>query len=96
MKTVHRAFQKAKLKFYYAKRKPYLNVIQKCHHLLWTNAHLKWSVAKWESVLWSDELTSDIFGNYGCGVLRLKRRGCYIVISTKFKSLMKFDGMEEH
>ncbi len=38
-----------------AKRKPYVNMVQKRHRVLWAKAHLKWTVSKWKSVLWSDK-----------------------------------------
>ncbi len=57
-----------------------------CEHglwaILWAKAHLKWTVSKWKSVLWSDESKFDILaGNHGCRVLRAKEEGdlpaCY-------------------
>ncbi len=42
------------LKFYHAKRKSYVNMVQKRHRALWAKAHLKWTVSKWKSVIWSD------------------------------------------
>ncbi len=34
--------------------------------VLWAKAHLKWTVSKWKSVLWSDESKFDIIvGNHG-------------------------------
>jgi len=39
-------------------------------------AHLKWTVSKWKSVLWSDESTFDILvGNHRCRVLQAKEEG---------------------
>ncbi len=43
------------LKLYHAKRKPYVNMVQKRHCVLLTKAHLKWTVSKSKSVLWLDE-----------------------------------------
>ncbi len=64
------------LKLYHAKRKPYVNMVQKCRRVLWAKAHLKWTVSKWKSVLWSDESKFDILvGNHGCCVLRAKEEG---------------------
>ncbi len=41
------------------------------HCVLWAKAHLKWTVSKWKSVLWSDESKFDILvGNHGRRVLR--------------------------
>ncbi len=39
-------------------------------------AHLKWTVSKWKSVLWSDESTFDILvGNHGRHVIWAKEEG---------------------
>ena len=71
--TVRRYICKCRLKIYYAKRKPFINNIQKRRRLLWARAHLRWTDAKWKSVLWSDESTFQIvFGNCGRSVLRAK------------------------
>ncbi len=53
-----------------------MNMVQKCRRVLWAKAHLKWSVSKWKSVLWSDESKFDILvGNHGLCVLRAKEEG---------------------
>ncbi len=80
--TIRRAICRCQLKLYHAKRKPYVNMVQKRRRVLWANAHLKWSVSKWKSVLWSDESKFDILvGNHGRRVLRAKEEGdlpaCY-------------------
>ncbi len=77
-----RALVGIQLKLYHTKRKPYVNMVQKRHHVLWAKANLKWTVSKWKSVLWSDETKFDILvGNHGCCVLRAKEEGdlpaCY-------------------
>ncbi len=51
---------RCQLKLYHAKRKPYVNMVQKRRRVLWVKAHLKWTVSKWKSVLWSDESKFDI------------------------------------
>ncbi len=56
-------------------------------------AHLKWTVSKWKSVLWSDESKFDILvGNHGCLILRAKEEGdllaCYQRSIQKPASLM--------
>ncbi len=58
--TIRRAICRCKLKLYHAKRKPYVNMVQKCCRVLWAKAHLKWTVSKWKSVLWSEESKFDI------------------------------------
>ncbi len=45
-------------------------------NVLWAKAHLKWTVSKWKSVLWSDESKFDfLVGNHGRRVLRAKEEG---------------------
>ncbi len=74
--TVRRAICRCQLKLYHAERKPYMNMVQKRRHVLWAKAHLKWTVSKWKSVLWSDESKCDILvGNHGRRVLRAKEEG---------------------
>ncbi len=47
-----------------------------CEHGLWAKAHLKWTVSKWKSILWSDESKFDILvGNHGPRVLWAKEEG---------------------
>ncbi|KAK3512298.1 hypothetical protein QTP70_003284 [Hemibagrus guttatus] len=71
--TIHRAIRRRRLKLYRSKKKPYLNMIQKCRHFLWAKAHLKWTVAKWKTVLWSDESKFEVlFGKLGRHVIRTK------------------------
>ncbi len=80
--TIRRAICRCQLSLYHAKRKPYVNMVQKHRRVLWAKAHLKWTVLKWKSVLWSDESKFDILvGNHGRRVLRAKEEGdlpaCY-------------------
>uniref|UniRef100_A0A9J8CMQ7 Transposase Tc1-like domain-containing protein n=1 Tax=Cyprinus carpio carpio TaxID=630221 RepID=A0A9J8CMQ7_CYPCA len=71
--TFHRAIRRRRLKLYRSKKKPYLNMIQKRKHFLWAKAHLKWTVAKWKTVLWSDESKFEVlFGKLGHHVIRTK------------------------
>ncbi len=37
-----------------------MNMVQKCHSVMWAKAHLKWTVSKWKHFLWSDESKFDI------------------------------------
>ncbi len=53
--TIHRTIRRCRLKLYRSKKKPYLSMIQKRRRFLWAKAHFKWTVAKWKTVLWSDE-----------------------------------------
>ncbi len=71
--TIRRAICRCQLKRYHAKRKPYVDMVQK--RILWAKAHLKWTVTKWKKkCLWSDESKFYIFvGNHVSS--RLKRRG---------------------
>ncbi len=73
---MHRAICRCQLKLYHAKKKPYVNMVQKRRRVRWAKAHLKWTVSKWKSVLWSDESKFDILiGNHGRRVLRAKQEG---------------------
>ncbi len=80
--TLIRAICRCQLKLYHVKRKPYVNMVLKRSRVLWAKAHLKWSVSKWKSVLWSGESTFDIpVGNNRHRVFRAKEEGdllaCY-------------------
>ncbi len=84
---------RCQLKLYHAKRKPYVSMVQKRRRVLWAKTHLKWTVSKWKSVLWSDESKFDILvGNHGRRVLRAKEEGdlpaCYQRSVQKPASLM--------
>ncbi len=71
--TIHRAIRRCRLKLYRSKKKPYLNMIQKSRRFFWAKAHLKWTVAKWKTVLWSDESKFGVlFGKLGRHVIRTK------------------------
>uniref|UniRef100_A0A3B4CB63 Transposase Tc1-like domain-containing protein n=1 Tax=Pygocentrus nattereri TaxID=42514 RepID=A0A3B4CB63_PYGNA len=76
--TVRRSIYKCKLKLLHAKQKPYINTTQKHCRLLWAQAHLIWTDAKWKSVLWSDESTFQIvFGNHGrCVPWAIEEKDC--------------------
>lgn len=91
--TIHRAIRRCQLKLYSSKKKPYLNMIQKRRRLLWAKAHLKWTVAKWKTVLWSDESKFEVlYGNQGRRVIRTKEEkddpSCYQRSVQKPASLM--------
>ncbi len=49
--TICRAICRYQLQLYHAKRKPYVNMVQKRRRVLWPMAHLKWTASKWKSVL---------------------------------------------
>ncbi len=68
-------------------------MVQKHHRVLWAKAHLKLTVSKLKSVLWSDESKFDIFvGNHGHRVIPAKEEGelsaCYQRSVQKPASLM--------
>ncbi len=91
--TIHRAIRRCRLKLYRSKKKPYLNMIQKCRRFLWAKAHLNWTVAKWKTVLWSDESKFEVlFGKLGRHVIRTKEDkdnpSCYQRSVQKPASLM--------
>ncbi len=91
--TIRRAICRFQIKLYHTKRKPYVNMVQKRHPVLWAKAHLKWTVSKWKKVLWSDESKFDILvGNHERRVLQAKEEGdlpgCYQRSVQKPASLM--------
>ncbi len=91
--TIHRAIRRCRLNLYRSKKKPYLNMIQKRRRFLWAKAHLKWTVAKWKTVLWSDKSKFEVlFGKLGCHVIRTKEDednpSCYQCSVQKPASLM--------
>ncbi len=86
--TICRAICRCQLKLYHAKRKPYVNMVQKRRRVLWAKAQLKWTVSKWKSVLWSDEsnltFLLEIMDAVSSGLQR--RETSQRVISIQFKS----------
>ncbi len=91
--TIHCDICRCRLKLYRSKKKPYLNMIQKRRRFLWAKAHLKWTVAKWKTVLWSDESKFEVlFGKLGRHVIRTKEDkdnpSCYQRSVQKPASLM--------
>jgi len=80
--TIRCAICRCQLKLYHAKRKSYVNIVQKRHR-----------VSKWKSVLWSDKSKFGILvGNHGRRVLRAIEEGdlpaCYQRSVQKPASLM--------
>ncbi len=55
--TIRRAICRCQLKLYHAKRKTYVNMVQKCRCVVWAKTHLKWTVSKWKSGQTSPNLT---------------------------------------
>ncbi len=53
--TIRSYIHKCQLNLYCAKRKPYVNSVQKRRRLLWARRHLGWTITQWKRVLWSDE-----------------------------------------
>ncbi len=96
--TIRRAICRCQLKLYHAKRKPYVNMVQKRCHVLWAKAHLKWTVSKWKGVLWSDKSKFDILvGNHGRRVLRAKEERDPSSVLSAFSSKASIsDGMGVH
>ncbi len=82
--TIRHAICRCQLKLYHAKRKPYVNMVQKCHRVLWAKAHLKWTVSNFDIIV----------GNQGRRVLRAKEEGdlpaCYQRSVQKPASLMEW------
>ncbi len=91
--TIRRAICRCQLKLYHAKRKRYVNMVQKRRRVLWAKASLKWIVSKLKSALWLDESKFDILvGNHRCRVLRVQEEGdlpaCHQHAVQKSASLM--------
>ncbi len=71
--TIRSYIHKCQLKLYCAKRKPYVNSVQKRRRLLWARRHLGWTITQWKRVLWSDKSVFQVFfGRNGHRVLRTK------------------------
>ncbi len=71
--TIRSYIHKCQLKLYCAKRKPYVNSVQKRRRLLWDRRHLGWTITQWKRVLWSDESVFQVFfGRNGRRVLWTK------------------------
>ncbi len=49
--TIRSYIHKCQLKLYCAKRKPYVNSVQKRRRLLWARRHLGWTITQWKHVL---------------------------------------------
>ncbi len=82
--TIRHAICRCQLKLYHAKRKPYMNMVQKPSCVLWTKAHLKWTVSKWKSVQCSGESKFYILvGNQGRRVIRAKEEGGHMLPSRR-------------
>ncbi len=68
-----------------------MNIIQKCHRVLWAKAHLKWTVSKC-SMVRRVQIWLILVGNHGRRVLRAKEEGdrpaCYQRSVPKPASLM--------
>ncbi len=87
--TTRRAICRCQLKLYHAKRKPYVNMVQKRRRVLWAKAYLKWTVSKWKKVFYGQtspnltfflEITDPVSSE-------LKRRETFqLIISVQFKS----------
>ncbi len=81
--TIRSYIHKCQLKLYCAKRKPYVNSVQKRRRLLWARRHLGWTITQWKRVLWSDESVFQVFfGRNGRRVLRTKEeKDCFFCSS---------------
>ncbi|KAI4883252.1 hypothetical protein NFI96_008388 [Prochilodus magdalenae] len=91
--TIHSAIRRCQLKLYSAKRKPFLSKLHKLRRLHWASGLLKWSVAKWKTVLWSDESRFEVlYGTLGRHVIRTREDkdnpSCYQRSVQKPASLM--------
>ncbi len=87
--TIRSYIHKCQLKLNCAKRKPYVNSVQKRRRLLWARRHLGWTITQWKRVLWSDESVFQVFfGRNGRRVCSgpKKKRIIQTVTSNKSKS----------
>ncbi len=87
--TIRHAICRCQLKLYHAKRKPYVNMVQKRRRVLWAKAHLKWTASKWKRVLWSDE-------SKRCVLRAKEERGPSNVLSAFSSKASISDGMGVH
>ncbi len=89
--TIRHAFYRCQLKLYHAKKKPYVNMVQKRRRVLWAKAHLKWTVFKVEkcSMVRRVQICHSCWKSH---VLRAKEEGelpaCYQRSVQKPASLM--------
>ena len=90
LNTVRLCIKKCYLKLHYAKRKEFINFVQKRRQVLWAWSHLRWTERQWERVLWSDESTFQlVFGKNGTSdsmYQRWKRPTNKIVTNEKCKN----------
>lgn len=75
-KSLSSDIHKCKLKLQRTEKKPYVNTIQKKYCLLWIKGHLKWSEAKWKTVLWNfaESKFEILFGKNGWRVARTEEQ----------------------
>ncbi len=90
--TIRCAICRCQLKLYHAKRKLYVNMVQKCHRVLWAKDHLKWTVSSGRCSMVRRVQIWHSCGNHGCRVLWAKEEGdlpaCYQRSVQKPASLM--------
>ncbi len=77
--TIRHAICRCQLKLYHAKRKPYVNMVQKRRRVLWAKAHLKWTISKCPNFRFLLEITDAVSSV-------LKRRETFQCVSIQFKS----------
>ncbi len=80
-------------KLYHAKRKPYVNMVQKRRRVLWAKTHLKFTVSKWKSVLINLTFLLEISDTVSSG---LKRGRPSSVLSAFSSKASISDGMGVH
>ncbi len=88
--TIRRAICRCQLNLYHAKRKPYVNMVQKCHRVLWAKAYLKLTVSKWKkcSMVRRSQIVTFLLEITGrrCPPGLKRRETFQHVISVQFKS----------
>ena len=98
LNTVCRCIKKCNLKLYYAKRKAFINFVQKRHWVLWAQSHLRRNERQWKHVLRSQESTfQPVFGKNGHRILRDKdEKKPSKLLPTKSAKTSLCDGMGVH
>ena len=69
-RTVRRRLVKAGLRARIARKKPFLNVVQRQKRVAWAKEHVTWTQEDWKKVIFSDETRISVFGSDGVRYVR--------------------------
>ena len=76
-RTVRRRLVNAGLPARIARKKPFLNVVQRQKRVVWAKEHVSWTAEDWKKVIFSDETRISVFGSDGlCYVRRWPGEDC--------------------